>query len=96
MTKNEILEFLKSHKDELKEKYSVIKIGLFGSYEKDEALDKSDIDIFVEFSDKKFRNIAGTWNYLEEHLGKKIDLLHKHKNMRKSLQEIIEQEVIYG
>ncbi len=96
MTKTDILDFLKTHKLELKQKYSVVKIGLFGSYAKDEADENSDIDIFVEFSDKKYKNIARTWNYLEKHLGKKIDLFYKHKNMRKSLQNNIEKEIIYG
>jgi predicted nucleotidyltransferase len=96
MTKKDILHFLNLHKEKLQERYSVVKIGLFGSYAKDSATKESDIDIYVEFGDKKYRNIAGTWNYLEEHLGVKIDLFYKHKNMRKTLQENIEKEVIYG
>ncbi len=43
-----------------------------------------------------FRNIAGAWNYLEEAFGKKVDLFYSHKNMRPSLKESIENEVIYG
>jgi predicted nucleotidyltransferase len=96
MTKDEILHFLKTHQNELKEKYTLIKIGLFGSYAKDCATENSDIDLYAEFEEKKFRNIAGAWNYLEESLGKKIDLFYPHKNMRASLKESIESEVIYG
>ena len=96
MTKNDILNFLNTHQDELKEKYSLVKIGLFGSYAKDCADDDSDIDLYVEFENKKFRNIAGAWNYLEEAFGKKVDLFYSHKNMRPSLKESIENEVIYG
>lgn len=96
LTKELILNFFATHKDELREKYSLVKIGLFGSYAKNTATPESDIDIYVEFEDKKFRNIAGAWNYFEEAFGKKIDLLYPHKNMRSSLKQNIEREVIYG
>ncbi len=96
MTKAYILDFLKTHQSELKERYSLVQIGLFGSYAKDAANEESDIDLYAEFENKKFKNIAGLWNYLEEQLGKKIDLFYVHKNMRSSLKESIEREVIYG
>ena len=96
LTKNMILAFFVEHKDELREKYSLVKIGLFGSYAKGSATPESDIDIYAEFEDKKFRNIAGAWNYFEEAFGTKIDLLYPHKNMRDSLKQSIEQDVIYG
>jgi predicted nucleotidyltransferase len=96
MTKHEILHFLTAHQDELREKYTLVKIGLFGSYAKDTATKDSDIDLYAEFEEKKFRNIAGVWNFLEQSLGKKIDLFYPHKDMRPSLRESIEKEVIYG
>ncbi|WP_286338035.1 nucleotidyltransferase family protein [Hydrogenimonas cancrithermarum] len=71
-------------------------MGLFGSYAKGCATEESDIDLYAEFENKKFRNIAGAWNYLEEAFGKKVDLFYLHKNMRPSLKENIEKEVIYG
>jgi len=96
MTKYDILNFLTTHKEELKEKYTLVNIGLFGSYAKDTATNDSDIDLYAEFEEKKFKNIAGVWNYLEEGFGKKIDLFYPHKHMRPSLKESIEKEVIYG
>ena len=96
MTKSEILRFLRAHKEELYEKYGLIKIGLFGSYAQDCFTDESDIDLYAEFKEKKFRYIAGVWNYLEENLEKKVDLFYPHKNMRKSLKDSIEKEIIYG
>ena len=96
MTKQDILYFFKIHQEEMREKYSVVKIGIFGSYAKDNAGENSDIDVYAEFENKKFRNIAGVWNFLEEQLGKKIDLFYVHKNMRSSLKKQIESEVIYG
>ena len=96
MTKSDIIHFLQMHKNELYEKYGLIKIGLFGSYAQGCFNDESDIDIYAEFKEKKFKYIAGTWNYLEKNLEKKVDLFYPHKNMRKSLKESIEKEIIYG
>ncbi|MFN5540102.1 MAG: nucleotidyltransferase family protein [Candidatus Melainabacteria bacterium] len=47
-TKEEILEYLKSRKAELKEKYGITTLGLYGSYARDEATENSDIDLFYE------------------------------------------------
>jgi predicted nucleotidyltransferase len=48
-TLEEIKKILKQHKRELKEKYGVKEIGIFGSYVRGEQKKKSDIDILVEF-----------------------------------------------
>jgi predicted nucleotidyltransferase len=60
-SRTQILENLRDNKDYLKVKFDVIKIGVFGSYAREEQNDKSDIDIIVEFEedtenlyDKKF------------------------------------------
>lgn len=48
MTKNKILNYLKSKKEELRKKYGIVSLGLYGSYARGEATDNSDIDIFYE------------------------------------------------
>ncbi len=48
MTKTQILEFLKSKKEEFATKYGITTIGLYGSYARDEANENSDIDIFYD------------------------------------------------
>jgi len=45
-----ILQILKQHKPELQRKYPVAGIGVFGSYARGEATEKSDIDIAVDLS----------------------------------------------
>lgn len=96
MKKEEILKTLKEHKSYIQENYEVEKIGLFGSYAKDTQTDQSDIDIYVEFKHKTFRNLAGLWVYLENLYNKKIDLVHKHKRSKGAIFEAIQKEVIYG
>jgi len=66
MTKIDILKELSNNKSYIEKNFEVEKIGLFGSYAKDEQTENSDIDIYVEFKNKTFDNLAGLWNYLEE------------------------------
>jgi len=96
MTKIEILNELSNHKSYIEKEFEVDKIGLFGSYAKDEQTENSDIDIYVEFKNKTFDNLAGLWNYLEELYHKKIDLFHKHKNNNEVIISNIQKDVIYG
>lgn len=76
MTRDEILNFLKIHKDELRQAYGVQEIALFGSYARQSARDDGDIDIAVELADenKTLSNFFGLKRYLEKQLGKRIDL----------------------
>ncbi len=95
MTKYEILNILKQYQNELEDRYSIVSIGLFGSYAEERATEESDIDLYVKFRDKKFKNIAGSWNFLEEKLGKKVDFIYEHSNMRNGLKEHLENKTVY-
>ena len=70
MKKTEILQTLAAHKKEFSQKYGVTKIGLFGSYAKNEEKSESDIDIFAEMP-PKFDLLV---NFQEE-----LEILLKHK-----------------
>lgn len=76
MTRNEILDFLKAHREELRQVYGIRKIALFGSHACQAAREDSDIDIAVELVEeqKTLTNFFGLKRYLEEHLGKPVDL----------------------
>ena len=50
--KSDILKYLRSKKDELSSMYGITTLGLYGSYARDEANDKSDIDIFYDTNNK--------------------------------------------
>jgi len=71
---DEIKTIIKNHKDELREKYGVRRIGIFGSIVRGEAREDSDVDILVEFEAGKatFDNFLGLVEYLERLLGKKL------------------------
>ncbi len=95
MTLDLIINFLHEHKDELKQDYHVEKIGIFGSYAKNQEKESSDIDFFVEFSQKSYRNLTKLYDYFEKAFGKKVDIITEHKNMRPSLRREIQSSIIY-
>ena len=75
-----LISILKDYKKELKKRYGVKEIGVFGSFVRGEYKKKSDLDILVEFEEDakigllKFVNME---NYLSELLGVKVDLVEK-------------------
>lgn len=95
MTKTEILDFLKEHREELHQKYGLKKIGLFGSYSRDEQQDDSDIDLAVEIeSDNTFRSFFGLKHYLETNLHHSVDL-GVESSLKPIAKEQILKEIIY-
>ncbi len=50
-SKNEIIHFLQKNKNHLANAYHIKKIGLFGSFARDEQTKESDVDLLIEFED---------------------------------------------
>jgi len=95
MTREYILKKLQEHKLYLEEEFGVKKIGLFGSYATNSAQEGSDIDIFVDIQDAKFRKVARLWNYLESLYNTKIDLFQEHQKSSGAIYEHIKKETIF-
>lgn len=81
MTQIDIINYLKEHYQEFHNKYNVEKIGLFGSYARDEATNSSDIDIFVTMKPSIF-NMLAIKQQIEEDLHKKVGIIREHKNIK--------------
>lgn len=94
MTREDILQYLRSHKEEFKKSYKIEKIGLFGSYAREEATDESDIDIFVEMAPDLF-GIIGLKQQIETELKKKVDIIRKHKHIKPLLLQMIQKDIAY-
>ncbi|WP_051906551.1 MULTISPECIES: nucleotidyltransferase family protein [unclassified Sulfurospirillum] len=93
MTKELILDYLTTHKAFLQEQFNVKKIGLFGSYAKEQQTSQSDIDIIVDMP-ASFDNYYALKELLEKELGAKVDL-GLEKSIRKLIKEKIAHEVLY-
>ena len=95
LDKTLILKVLKEIKKEIKSKYRVNDIGLFGSYVKDMQNDSSDIDFLVEFEKgADLFHFMGLILFLEERFNRKVEVISKPA-LKEDLRENILQEVIY-
>ena len=74
-TLQSILQTLRQHKPELQSKYPVSAKGVFGSYARGEATEKSDIDIAVEISGTMGLNFIAMADEIEELFGIKTDVV---------------------
>ena len=93
--KTNILNYLKEHYSEFKNKYNVEKIGLFGSYARDEATENSDIDIFVKMKPSLFDMVA-IKEQIENDLNRKVDIIREHKNIKPIFLKMIQKDLIYS
>lgn len=75
-TKEQVFERLRGAGPEL-ERFGVNSVGLFGSFVRAEQNDQSDVDLLVDFEpDKKsFDNFMNLAFFLEDILGRKVDLV---------------------
>ena len=72
----EILSILKQHKEELRQKYHIRKLKIFGSYAEGRETPASDLDIIVEFDTvPTFIELVKIEQILSTLLGVKVDLL---------------------
>ena len=92
-TRNQIIAFLTENKQQIQDKYKVNKIALFGSFARDEATEKSDIDILVDMS-PSFDNFFDLKYFLEDEFKTTVDL-GKEKNMRLFIKNKIQEDLIY-
>ena len=94
ISKEEVIRKLRDNMDKIRS-FGVKKIGIFGSVARGKATEKSDIDIIVEFEEKRknFENFIELAFFLEELLGKKVDLLTP-ESISPYIQPYIKVEVI--
>lgn len=96
-TLTEISDILKKHETELRKRYGIKRLGIFGSYLRGEAKEKSDLDILVEFEqdvDMGLLKFVGMENYLSDLLGVKVDLVDKSA-LKPRIGKHILKEVVY-
>ena len=74
MRRHEVIELLRAHRAEI-DAFGVKSLALFGSVARDEARPDSDVDVLVEFDGPtRFRAHVGLIVYLEELLGRRVDV----------------------
>ena len=95
MNKNEILNFLVQNKNDMKKRFSVKRIGLFGSFVRGSQHGKSDVDILVEFENPTFDNYMDLKFYLERNIGRPVDLVLVD-SLKPRIRNLIIKDVAYA
>jgi predicted nucleotidyltransferase len=91
---DEILFFLKQHRQDIEARFSVKRLGLFGSVLRGSASDKSDVDILVEMPHPTFDQYMDLKFFLEDKLGRPVDLILAD-SLKHRLKPIITRQVAY-
>ena len=86
ITRDEILDLLRSLQDDLTARYKVRRIGVFGSFARKEARDDSDVDILVDFKEgADLFDLIELSLYLEKKIGRHVDLATPRRFVRRSV-----------
>jgi len=94
-TIEEIKEILEAQREELRQKYHVQGVGIFGSYLRGEQRETSDVDMLVEFERPiGLIEFVRLKNYLSDLLGIHVDLVMK-KALKPGIGRRILSEVVY-
>jgi hypothetical protein len=90
----DVRQKIRNLKPIIRERYKVKTIGVFGSYVRGEAKEKSDLDVLVEFSEPisllKFVELE---NFLSDSIGVKVDLVMKNALKPRIGKHILEEVV---
>jgi excisionase family DNA binding protein len=95
LTREAILTFLEKTKKELYRRFSVQRIGLFGSFARDGAGSRSDVDLLVELEEPTFDHYMELKFFLEEHLNRSVDLVLSD-TVKPRLKPLVAREVNYA
>jgi predicted nucleotidyltransferase len=95
-TLEEIRAILNQHRQVLRERYGVQELALFGSYARGDQAPLSDVDILVQVRRPIGLRFFELWDYLEEILGLRVDLLTPEALQQKPiLWERVQEDLVY-
>jgi predicted nucleotidyltransferase len=68
INQDQILNYLSSNKQDISQKYNLTKLGIFGSYARNEQTLESDLDLLVEFEENT-PDLADKKDFLRTEIG---------------------------
>ncbi|MCI5220910.1 MAG: hypothetical protein D3914_17365 [Candidatus Electrothrix sp. LOE2] len=97
LEQNDIIIFLTQNLPNLQTEYNISKIGLFGSFARNEQDEKSDIDIILEFhpgTKNIYEKKTNLKKLLKSYFHRDVDLC-RAKYIKPFIRDYLEKEVIY-
>jgi uncharacterized protein len=95
MTRQDIISFLRDHKNKYGARYGLISLGIFGSVARGQMRDDSDIDICVKTQNPDPFMIVHIKEDLERSLKRHVDIVRIREQMNPFLKKRIDEEGIY-
>jgi len=92
-TRADVVATIKANRRALK-RYGVKSLALFGSASRDRLRKNSDIDILVQFDQATWKNYIGLKFYLQDLLGREVDLVTP-KALKPTVRPAIEEDLLY-
>jgi predicted nucleotidyltransferase len=97
-TRDQILSFLSQNKKLFRDKYHIVRIGLFGSYARGEQNINSDIDLLVEFEDNTqdlYDLKLQLKDFFKKNIGIEVDIC-REKYIKPRIKNSILKETVYA
>jgi len=97
-TREQILTFLSQNKRMFRERYNIVRIGLFGSYARGDQNLKSDIDLLVEFEENTqdlYELKLQLKDFFKKNLGVEVDIC-REKYIKPRIKNSILKETVYA
>ena len=92
-SRNEYIAIIKKHAPELRQRFGIESLSLFGSVARGEQKEGSDVDLFAKMPPRFFNYIEAS-EFLQSILGCNVDLICDHKNLRPFFRNQIEHDGI--
>jgi predicted nucleotidyltransferase len=95
-SRDQIESLLRLHLPELRRRFKVRRIGVFGSVAREEQRGRSDLDILVEYSQTtSLLGVVALERHLTELTGEKVDLVPA-RTLKPQYRQAILSEVVYS
>ena len=95
MEKDEIIRALRSFIALNRDRYEIIRLGVFGSAARDDMNEESDIDVVVELGKPDLFYLVGIKQDLEEKFRRPVDIVRYRDTMNGFLKKRIDEEAVY-
>ena len=92
--RNDVIKIITANKNDLAIRYSISRIGIFGSVARNQTGENSDVDIVVEMAPDLFKRSALRLE-LENLLHHSVDVVRYSKRMNPFLKQRIDREAVY-
>jgi predicted nucleotidyltransferase len=95
LTREDVLKILRDNKERFAEKYGVTKLGLFGSFARNEATEESDVDVCFDAANSEPFIASHLKEEFEAMFQRPVGMVQPHRYLRPLFRQRLEREVIY-